>query len=342
MFLRVLVLIFVFSLTSCMQGRSSLSKSNNIVSGDGELADSPTTSTTSTTTTTSTTSTTTTLVVPDLEECDGSIDKICMGGYGADPDAKAVPLKVLYMGSFSNADKELAEDIINKANSEMNYKGHQLFKFEFESVETTADIGPGTVVARNSQGRPVAWSDGFMDSSHMISNYGEENKYVFILVKGMRAATGGILGYSPGLRTDWREDESIVVLDFGDADITVITHELFHGLGAPHTCDGNGSSDNTMENGYRLYKNIARRGGRDGSALVNRVNVNYDFSIFIEDNIRYQGERSVNTDKGPVVFNTATIMYQFAKPYKLFTSGDNGFSSSYSNILNSYYVDMVK
>jgi hypothetical protein len=189
-----------------------------------------------------------------------------------------------------------------------------------------------------------------MESSKMIRDYGETDKFVFILVRGMRNSSGGTLGYSPGLRTDWRKKESIVVLDFDHTDQLVTVHELFHGLGAPHTCDGNGNGDNIYNPGFQIYRDMQYHADLGPqyvgySGLVNQPSLELgSFSTYIEDDINFRNRREVDIGNGQTLFyDTRTIMYQIAVGYnELFTSEQNGFSSAYSNILDSYYREFVE
>jgi len=267
--------------------------------------------------------------------CKGEDKVTCLGGFDADSNGKTIPTKVLFFG-VSPADKDaLAQELVDKGNNELKVGDHTLLRFEFSEAVTY------DAISRNE----------YMNSTNMINTYGSTDHYVIALVKGLLPPSGGTIGYSPGLRINWKTKRSIVVMDYdfvrdgqnGDPNYgkTVLVHEIFHALGAPHTCDGNGSSDNTLRsvngaliNGFVNYNDIS---------LITQVdNTFYDFNIYVEDNIQYLGARTVSNAQGDsLVFDTRTIMYQFARPYSLFNAG-NEFDTSYSNILNSYYQQFVK
>lgn len=261
--------------------------------------------------------------------CTADSKDFCYGGYGADNNPQSIPTKVIFLNpvgsTLSNDPAKDAKYIIDKANGYLIHENNRFIQFKAPIVEKSS----------------IASLSEVQSSPNAIRQYGSTEYYVLILVKDFLAKSNGIIGYSPGLRIDWQKKESIVVMDYdyvmsGGGDI-VIVHELFHGLGAPHTTDGNGGQDNAMEAGLVIYGKLKNR---NGSLALEEQNVPYEFKIYLDENHLYEGTRNV----GSVGWDTRTLMFQYAKPYKLFlnTSDGIGFNNSYSKILSTYYDQFVK
>jgi hypothetical protein len=259
--------------------------------------------------------------------CSGDTGEICMGGYDADVNKKEIPSKVWFLNPVGNpltGDKQtVANSILNQANSMLVYENHRFIKF------STPVVAEGTAPSLNQ----------ILNSNYMINTYGSTEHYVLILVKGLVSGSGGTIGYSPGLRINWKSKSSIVVMDY-DYVVSdpkgkqVIVHELFHGLGAPHTTDANGGQDNVFSNGVQIYKDIRSQ----GSYALNDRNMDHDFQIYIENAPSYQGVRSA----GGYNWDTRTLMMWFATNTPLFLTSDTALNGAYSNILSVYYSSFVK
>lgn len=253
--------------------------------------------------------------------CTGNLAEFCKGGYDADINHREIPTKVIFInpvsGSLSGNTTADANNIINIANSFLIKDGHRLLKFSAPIVEEAPAVNFSNV----------------MNPSYMINNFGSTQYYVLVLVKNMVQQTGGTIGYSPGLRISWLTKQSIVVMDYdyvvshanGDR---VIVHELFHGLGAPHTTDANGGQDNVFNHGLLDYVSLP---------LI-EPETPYPFQIYIEDRPSFQGI----VNYGGYNWDTRTLMMYFATSNPLFLNSDSALNSSYSNILNTYYLDFVK
>lgn len=273
--------------------------------------------------------------------CSGVTGEICKGGYDADQNQKKIPAKIIFMdlndqngtaqGISAQDQKTMAENIIKTANDNLVINGHKLIQFKDAEYSYVGAPSPSTVIN---------------DIDKMITDYGSTSHYVLVIVKDFMKYSQGVIGYSPGLRINWKSKESIVVMDYNyiktaQSGATVIVHELFHGLGAPHTTDNNGSNDNIFQAGLVVYKDMkygSGTGQSQGQYILNDRTMAYDFKIYLEDQGSFLGIRN----NGGFNWDTRTMMYQYAKPYPLFLNSDTAFNGSYSNILNVYYDSFVK
>ncbi len=272
------------------------------------------------------------------QTCTGQTGVICKGGYDAAQVKKKIPAKIIFMDlsdpsgtlkTISDADqKAMAEGIVQKANDNLVYQGHKLIQFDQPQYSYVGAPSPSTV----TQNIPA-----------MIDSFGSTEHYVLIIVKNFMNYSSGVIGYSPGLRINWKSKESIVVMDYNyiktaQSGTTVIVHELFHGLGAMHTTDNNGSTDNVAQAGFIIYKDMKYGAKYGGGYMLKNRSMAYDFNIYIEDQGSFLGVRNHSGFN----WDTRTMMYQYAKPYPLFLNSDTAFNGAYSNILNVYYDSFVK
>lgn len=272
--------------------------------------------------------------------CTVELTDFCYGGYGADTNPQSIPTKVIFLNpvgtTLSNDPAKDAKYIIDTANRFLIQDNHRFLHFkapitEKKSIADFSDFSP------------------FSNAEREIEKYGSSEHYVLILLKGYLAKSGGTIGYSPGLRINWKTKRSIVVMDYDyvmkDSGNIVIVHELFHGIGAPHTTDGNGNEDNYFKAGLVIYKNLEETNRKGGwqSALINN-GVSYDFKIYVEDVVNFLGVRS----NSGIKWDTRTLMYKSADPrnppFQLFlnTTEGQGFNNAYSKILSDYYDQFVK
>ncbi len=282
----------------------------------------------------------------DIEGCGDVIGEICKGGYDASSNKKKIPSKIIFMAaagdSIPAADQaSMSNDIINVANQNLAIDGHKLI--QFETAQHSFEIAPAMSTIRN-------------DSEYMVQNYGSTSHFVLIIVKGFMPPSGGTIGYSPGLRIDWKSKQSIVVMDYNyiknhQYGATVIVHELFHGLGAPHTTDINGSCDNSFKAGLTIFKDMKNGDGLaacygqqyaqlHGTPVLDAQarNMAYDFSIYIEEGANFRGIKAVQGHN----WDTRTMMFYSASGYSLFNNTDSAFNGAYSNILHVYYDSYLK
>nr|MDH4468989.1 hypothetical protein [Bacteriovoracaceae bacterium] len=249
--------------------------------------------------------------------CVGTRGVICKGGYGAPgTGGKEIPAKVVFLNpagsKLTQNAQSMAVQIIDKANRELLFDGHQHLKFKLKEAVELPEPSIATI----------------QNSSAMTAQYGATDAYVLVLVNDI---PGGTAGYSPGLRIDWKSKQSIVVMEYRLVanGVTVLVHELLHGMGAPHTTDGNGGQDNVFPNGIQRYSTI----------VGNTPPLIYNFDIFLEDVMSYEGVRNV----GGFNWDTRTIMMWYVTNYPLFKSNsDSAMNGAYSNILNEYYSRFVK
>jgi hypothetical protein len=321
---NILLIFITLSLTSCKEGQlvsSSTPQVLNPSNPDSNPTGTPTATPTSTPTATPTSGT-------GGVDCSTQSTVYCEGGFGGAAVKKSIPTKVIFLnpagGTLSNDPTATANSLINTANAILLYNNHQFMKFDLPTIEQSTSPGLTAV----------------MNSSYMISTYGSTQHYVLVLVKGMVAGTGGIIGYSPGLRNSVKNKDSIVVMDYdfvvgNSMGKNVIIHELFHGLGAPHTTDGNGGQDNVFMSGVQDYQFLK---DRSGNLALNINTMKYSFPIYVEEELSYQGVRF----SGGRNWDTRTLMMWFATSNPLFVSGDSGFNMSYSHILDVYYDSFVK
>jgi hypothetical protein len=261
----------------------------------------------------------------------------CHGGYGASKNKKSIPTYVWFLNpagtTLTSTPQQDADYIISKANERLVVNGHTHLKFDPPKIST------GTAPSLNTIAN---------DSNFMISSYGSSSYYVLILVQGLVNGTPNrVIGYSTGLRIDYKSKQSIVVMDYdyvmkNPKGGMVIIHELFHGLGAPHTTDGNGGYDNIMQSGLMSYKDIkittSLSSSNSWTSALTNSSMAYSFPIYIEDRPKFEGVVSVNGTN----WDTATLMMQYATTNPFFTSGDSGYNAAYSRILDIYYDSFLK
>ncbi len=261
---------------------------------------------------------------PKDRVCTRETGEICYGGYDSDANKKTLPVKIILLTSGNDNPDQAGATIVQKVNNVLKFNDHQFFKLGLEVAER----------------KPAISASQYMNSGSMIRNYGSTEYFTLCLVDGMRQATGGVLGYSTGLRNNYKEKRSMLVIDYAYAkgnDPTVLVHEFLHGLGSSHTGDGNGQQDNTLRkngvlvNGLVSYNELPLQDSFSASTFG-------DFEIYVAPDTFFQGARTVEGHN----FDTRTLMFQFAKPLPLFTGEDNAYSGSYSNILDVYHEEFIK
>lgn len=319
----ILVYILIFGLAGCLPKAGNILPTAAVGLESGNPSSHPPTKGTPVATSTATAKPTEKPTSkPNPDTCKGETNVMCLDGYSADPNPKDIPSKVIFLNpvgsSLTNTPQQDAQSIISQANNYLVSNNHRFLKFADPTFEL--------------QTAPANFSS-IMNSNYMISNYGVDTHYVLILVKDMINKTGGIIGYSPGLRINFKTKNSIVVMDYDyvmkdPKGKNVIIHELFHGLGAPHTTDANGGQDNQLPNGLLSYSGIG---------LVNST-MPYQFQIYIEDRPSYEGV----VNFGNYSWDTRTLMMWYATGHPLFVNGASALNASYSNILNVYYQSFVK
>lgn len=272
-----------------------------------------------------------------LDGCTGNNADICYGGYDADLNPKELPVKVVFLelaGQTIPNQQAFAQDMVNVANNGLNYQGHQLIKMADPVI--MSDVRPSIAILN--------------DSRQMIYRYGDEDYYVIIIVKNyLSDVPGQAVGYSPGLRIDYKIKDSIVVMDYDyikdhQYGPTVVIHEIFHGLGAPHTTHQNGSEANVFQHGMHTYRDLKYGTFRNsrwyGQYVLRNRQMNLDFSIHIDPKFSYRGVTRVQG----VDWDTRTMMYAMTSSYQLFldNSSGEGFNGAYSNILSVYYNSFME
>jgi hypothetical protein len=249
--------------------------------------------------------------------CPGTSGVLCKGGFGAGGSGnKEIPAKIIFLNpagtKLTQNAQQMAVQIIDKANNQLLFEGHQHLKFKLELAVELPEPSIATI----------------QNASAMTAQYGSTEHYVLVLVNDI---PGGTAGYSPGLRIDWKSKQSIVVMEYRLVanGVTVLVHELLHGMGAPHTTDGNGGQDNVFPHGIQKYSSI----------VGNNPPLKYNFDIFLEDAMSYEGVRSA----GGFNWDTRTIMMWYVTNYPLFKpNSDSAMNGAYSNVLNEYYLRFVK
>ena len=249
--------------------------------------------------------------------CSGKTGEVCKGGFANDTNKKEIPAKVIFLNpagtKLTQNAQEMAAQIIEKANKELLFEGHQHLKFKLKEAVELPEPSIATI----------------QNSSAMTNQYGATDAYVLVLVNDI---PGGTAGYSPGLRIDWKTKNSIVVMEYRLVanGVTVLVHELLHGMGAFHTTNDNGGGGPVYpNNGINKYSDT----------VGNNPPLIYNFDIYFDAVSRFEGIRNA----GGFNWDTRTIMMWYVTNYPLFKpNSDSAMNGAYSNILNEYYLRFVK